>query len=192
MDKHERKQLSRWETKKAKDQLRFEEYLRQHSHEMAWRKIEHAVQNYTPPQGIVFSRARALASTFESRWDRIPLWWDIEGGFHMMYSRRIRLFVSDEEIAVEIAERKAEKQGRQTERVACALLRHKYRVNAIREELLVKTNRLRAIQNCRNGFKEELMMKVWHPSRVMKFIETYGEDAFDNLIGVNYKIKTDP
>jgi hypothetical protein len=57
-------------------------------------------------------------------------------------------------------------------------------VNAIREELIERTNRFRAIQTCRYGFKEELMMKAWHPDRVGKFLETYGWEAFDNLLGV--------
>ena len=32
--------------------------------------------------------------------------------------------------------------------------------------------------------KEELMMNVWHPQRVEKFLETYGWEAYDNLLGV--------
>jgi hypothetical protein len=34
------------------------------------------------------------------------------------------------------------------------------------------------------SIKEELMMKVWHPARVEKFLDTWGEDAFDNFAGV--------
>ena len=32
--------------------------------------------------------------------------------------------------------------------------------------------------------KEQLMMSVWHPQRVEKFLETYGWEAYDNLLGV--------
>ena len=31
--------------------------------------------------------------------------------------------------------------------------------------------------------KEDLMMSVWHPTRVEKFLDKWGEDAFDNFVG---------
>lgn len=181
MDKYQRKHLARWEQKKAKDQRKFEDYMRQHSQETVRRKIEYAVQTYTPPQDIVFSRARTLASYLKNL--QIPIWWDVEDGFHLIYSRRIQLFMTEMEIAAEIAERKVEKEKQQADRLAHTLLRHYHRVNTIREELTTKTNRLRAIQNCR-AIKEELMANVWHPRRVEKFLETYGWEAYDNLLGV--------
>lgn len=187
MDKHQRKALRKWETKKAKDQLKFEEYMKQHSREVAWAKVEQAIQDYEPPPDVVFSKALTLASKYKSYRYVTPLLAFDEDAilrYYMIVSSRVRLFMTELDILAEIAERKADKLSRKAESLAFNLLRHQRRVDMIRDEMLIKTTRLRAIQNCRNGFKEELMMKVWHPDRVEKFLETYGWEAFDNLLGV--------
>ena len=63
------------------------------------------------------------------------------------------------------------------------ILRNAHRLDSFREELAVATQRFRAIQNC-HLIKEELMMNVWHPRRVEHILETYGWEAYENLIGV--------
>jgi hypothetical protein len=197
MDKHQRKRLSRWEQKKGREQFKIEEYMKRHSYDQASADIERAVQRYDPPSHVVFSRARALASDvrfltfFGRRFEALerarlllPLWDEEWDEFQFIGNRRPRLYLTDSEIASEIAAGKASKEYREAVDLAFTLHRHRQRVDAIRDELTLKTTRLRAIQACRYGFKEELMMKVWHPDRVGKFLETYGWEAFDNLLGV--------
>jgi hypothetical protein len=41
---------------------------------------------------------------------------------------------------------------------------------------------LRAICKCKT-IKEELMAETWHPRRVERILETYGWDAYNNLLG---------
>lgn len=197
MDKHQRKRLSRWEQKKGREQFKIEEYLKRHSYDQASADIKRAIQRYDPPPQVVFSQARALASDvrfltfFGRRFEALerarlllPLWDDEWDEFQFIGDRRPRLYLTDSEIASEIAAGKASKEYRESSDLAFTLHRHRQRVDAIRDELTLKTTRLRAIQSCRYGFKEELMMKVWHPDRVGKFLETYGWEAFDNLLGV--------
>lgn len=90
--------------------------------------------------------------------------------------------MSDMEIAAEIAEQKSQKREAQALQLAWKLSRHQSRITPIREELLQKTARLRAIQNCLL-VKEELMMNVWHPRRMEHILETYGWEAYENLLG---------
>jgi len=202
MDKHQRKRLARWEQKKGKEQFKIEEYMKRHSYDQATANIKRAIQDYDPPPHAVFSQARLLASDsrfltfFGRRFEALerarlllPLWdEDEQGPYHLAigapHPRRYPSYLTDSEIASEIASGKASKEFREASDLAFTLHRHRQRVDAIRDELTVKTNRLRAIQTCRYGFKEELMMKVWHPDRVGKFLETYGWEAFDNLLGV--------
>ena len=202
MDKHQRKRLSRWEQKKGREQFKIEEYMKRHSYDQASADIKRAVQRYDPPSQVVFPQARALASDIRSLMFRegrrealeraallLPLWAeDEQGPYHLAIGaplpRRHPYYLTDSEIASEIAAGKASKEYREAVDLAFILHRHRERVDAIRDELTLKTTRLRAIQACRYGFKEELMMKVWHPDRVGKFLETYGWEAFDNLLGV--------
>ena len=202
MDKHQRKRLARWEQKKGKEQFKIEEYMKRHSYDQATANIKRAIQDYDPPPHAVFSQARLLASDvrfltfFGRRFEQFQwlnrLWEDERedewmGEFHFPGAplpRRHPYYLTDSEIASEIASGKASKEYREASDLAFTLHRHRQRVDTIRDELTVKTNRLRAIQTCRYGFKEELMMKVWHPDRVGKFLETYGWEAFDNLLGV--------
>ncbi len=189
MDKYQRRAIRKWEDKKAKSQHKFDEYTRLHSYQHTQAVIDRAVEAYTPPGDVTFAKARVLSSNpyfvEMSRDIVLPHDWN---RYHMRYmlmsSSRVRLFRTDMDIAAEIAEQKQEKDVGAVNRLARVLLCHQARVNAMRHELLVKTTRLRAIQNCRNGFKEELMMAVWHPRRVEKLIETYGWEAYDNLLGV--------
>ncbi len=46
----------------------------------------------------------------------------------------------------------------------------------------VAARRWRAIHNCR-AIKEDLMAAAWHPRRVEHILETYGWDAYNNLLG---------
>lgn len=197
MDKYQRKRLARWEQKKGKEQFKIEEYMKRHTYNQATADIKRAVQLYDPPPQAVFSQARALASDvrfltfFGRRFEALerarlllPLW---DEEFHFPGAplpRRHPYYLTDSEIASEIASGKASKDYREAADLAFILHRHRQRVDIIRDELTLKTTRLRAIQACRYGFKEELMMKVWHPDRVGTFLETYGWEAFDNLLGV--------
>jgi len=185
MDKYHRRALRKWEAKKAKDQLKLEEFTRLHSYQQAQATIDEAVEAYEPAPNAVFVQARALCSDpYISTWnvnELLPLHWD--GRWELMTSRRVRVFVSPLEIAAEIAERNHAKEQQYVWRLAHTLLCHRARANRIRDELLAKTTRFRAIYACRHGFKEELMMAVWHPRRVEKFLNTYGWEAYENLLG---------
>jgi hypothetical protein len=198
MDKHQRKRLSRWEQKKGREQFKVEEYMKRHTYDQASADIKRTIRDYDPPQQTVFPQARVLAldsrlSSLSRRFEQFQWlnrrWEDREEEveFHFPGAplpRRHPYYLTDSEIASEIAAGKASKDYRESLDLAFILHRHRQRVDAIRDELTLKTTRFRAIQACRYGFKEELMMKVWHPDRVGKFLETYGWEAFDNLLGV--------
>lgn len=189
MDKHDRKRLARWESKRGKEQLKFEEQLREHSYELALRRIKRVVDEWEPTHDLLFPRAMNLLSDpgFHTLLRRNPDFSDGEitefvRGYRWIGSRRHRFFVNEEEIASEIKEEKAWKKETRMFQLAVAMGRHQVRANAIREELLDKTTRLRAMQNC-YLIKEELMMNVWHPRRVEHILTTYGWEAYENLLG---------
>jgi hypothetical protein len=50
------------------------------------------------------------------------------------------------------------------------------------ERTAVFQSELRAICKCKT-IKEELMAETWHPRRVERILETYGWDAYNNLLG---------
>lgn len=56
------------------------------------------------------------------------------------------------------------------------------RTALFRKELEEVSGRWRAIHNCKH-IKEELMAAMWHPRRVEKLLDTYGWDAYNNLLG---------
>jgi hypothetical protein len=194
MDKHQRKQLARWEQKKAKDERKFQAKLIQHTRQNDWLKVETFIREYEPPMSVLFPLARKFAEEEEEipafmsertlflleLWDA-PMW-DVP----LMPGMRSRVpvYTQDINVSEEIAARKQRRDEIHAMLLAYTLRRHQTRVDAIREELLVKTTRIRAIQTCRHGFKEELMMAVWHPRRVERILETYGWEALDNLLGV--------
>ena len=189
MDKYQRRQIARWEQKKAKDQAKLKEQLRLQSYQRNQEIINQAVKAYEPPGDVMFTKARALCSdprylSLGAGHTILPLHWDVDNWYTILMSRRIRLFGSPLEVAAEIMEQKREKDQRYVWKMAHTLLCYRARVNLIRDELLVKTTRLRAIQACRYGFKEELMMAAWHPRRLERILETYGWEAYDNLLGV--------
>jgi hypothetical protein len=85
------------------------------------------------------------------------------------------------EIVAEIAEEKSWKLESQALQLVPTLVRHQSRIDTIREELLEKATRLRAVQNCLL-IKEELMMNVWHPRRVERILDMGGCELLDNLL----------
>lgn len=186
MDKHQRKQIAKWEAKKAKDQRKFDEYMREHSQQRAMEHVERVVREWEPCPNVVFAKARTLLKDIPRRYvmdiadERV---FEFLDRYRLVTSKRCRVFLTELDIAAEIAEEKCWKQEAQAHRVLHTLCRHSWRVNAIREELLDKTHRLRTIQNCLL-VKEELMMNVWHPRRMEQFLETYGWKAYENLLGV--------
>lgn len=183
MDKHQRRHIAKWEAKKAKDQRKFEEYMKRHAHEQALERIARAVAEWEPSPNDVFRKARELLSS----WPRLRLINDERYEFmwtwRLLISKRCRVFLTEIEIEAEIAEERSWKEEDIVYRLAASISRHQSRVNTIREELLQKTDRLRAVQTCWL-IKEELMMKVWHPRRVEHILETYGWEAYEKLLGV--------
>ena len=207
MDKHQRKQLSRWEMQKAKDMRKFQEYLAKskeerdaaiayHKFRRDWEYICRVARTYVPTHSEIFARAMTflaedpdmIARMSQSTWilrddddnavhdQRHYIIW------HVMRSP----FGDDEplDIPAEIAARREAKLYRRGLQFAADLYRHMARLDIVRQELLLRAQRNRAVQDCRLVWKEELMMKAWHPDRVGKFLETYGWEAFDNLLGV--------
>ena len=185
MNKHQRKQTARWEAKKAKDERKVEEHRRQHSYERTLEHIAQVVGEWEPCPSVVFAKARSLLKSMPGRYTVAINEEVVEflNRYRLVTSKRCRLFLSELEIAAEIAEEKTWKQEVQAYQLLHTLFRHEQRVNAIREELLEKTTRLRTIQTCWL-LKEELMMNVWHPRRVGYILETYGWEAYENLLGV--------
>lgn len=64
MDKHQRKQLARWESKKAKSQAKFEERVREYFEEPALVKIESFGDSYKPHPLRVLPGAIKQAETY--------------------------------------------------------------------------------------------------------------------------------
>ena len=188
MDKHQRRHIAKWEAKKAKDLQKVEEERRRTSYKRTLEHIEQVVREWEPSPNEVFAKARALLEDpmFLPLWDRflgIERMLIYQHHYRLICSNRIRLPITSLEVAAEIAEEKSWKLESQVRQLAQALVRHQSRLVPIREELLQQTTRLRAIQNCRL-IKEDLMMNVWHPRRVEHIVETYGWEAYENLLGV--------
>lgn len=190
MDKHERKRLARWEAKTGKEQCKLNEFLRQHSYGQVWRRIERTVREWEPEYNTLFAKAVKIIAkprvsalvmyNLDRTDDEIA---ELLMSRRTIESRRVRLYLTDEEIANELATEMSWKEQTRLFQLAFTLRRHQLRANTIRAELLVKTTRLRAIQNCKS-IKEELMMNVWHPRRVEHILTTYGWEAYENLLGM--------
>ena len=187
MDKHQRKQLSRWEHTKAKSIHKFEERMKDNESRREWHKVAIAIQSYTPSQAAVFTKALELLRdpVFHSvrhhyHW---PLFVHPGGPFFLLSSRNRWIAPPPPDIEEEVREGRDRKLMQSAVDLMPTLLRHMDRVDTIRGELLVRAHRSRAIQNCL-AIKEELMMAAWHPRRVGRILETYGWDALDNLLGV--------
>ena len=188
MDKHQRKHIAKWEAKKAKDARKVEEDIKRHSYERALEHIAQVVGEWEPCPKEVFTNARNFLKERLFQTARNTIIDDHRflffiNQYHLMYSKRWRFSMSDMEIAAEIAEQKSQKREAQALQLAWKLSRYQSRINAFREELLQKTARLRTIQDCLL-VKEELMMNVWHPRRMEHILETYGWEAYENLLGV--------
>jgi hypothetical protein len=192
MDKHQRKHLARWEQKKAKEERQFQERMLRVARHTEWVKLETTIREYDPPMSVVFPLARTLgnqevpAFMDECALIILEMWEAPRGGEPARpgFDFRDWLHLYSLPVSEQIAERQQRRDRVHAIYLASTLRRHQTRVNTLREELIERTNRFRAIQTCRHGFKEELMMKAWHPDRVGKFLETYGWEAFDNLLGV--------
>jgi hypothetical protein len=189
MDKHERRRLARWESKKGRDQLKCEELMRTYSHAYALHAIRRKVEEWEPPHDVLFRKAeefhmeprirRLVRSMVLLSDDEIS---DHVMGFRANNSRRGGWLRTNEDIHREVEIEKTWKQDVRAYQLAVCLQRHRSRTRAIYEELLVKTDRLRAIQACKL-LKEEIMMAAWHPRRVEHILTTYGWEAYENLLG---------
>jgi hypothetical protein len=210
MDKHQRKQLARWETKKAKDAQKFEEKMRQQFDDDARDTIEKFAKTYTPDptkvlDGMTKEGIKLLAELDEVRFyprstryflaemllfgERAVGWNPIMSS-HGYWSEYRRLYQYKDNVLQEridvpksiqaVREYKDTNVRMEHLRKFMSSLR---RLNDIRDELAVATHKFRTIQNCRI-IKEELMMNVWHPRRVEHILETYGWEVLDNLLGV--------
>jgi len=188
MEKHQRRHIAKWEAKKAKELAKAEEERKRTSYQRTLQHIDQVVREWEPSPNEVFAGAKALADMpmFQPLWGRFeggPRMFLYLDGYRLMCSKRIQLSMTSLEVAAEIAEGKSWKLESQVLELARTLARHHSRVCAIQEELLEKTARLRTIQNCLL-IKEELMMNVWHPRRMQHILETYGWEAYENLLGV--------
>lgn len=213
MDKHERKQLARWELNKAKRQGKFEEKVRDYFDVTARRTVETFAKTYQPsPSKIldgVVTEARKLLREL-----RIPRYTnessrvlmiatlitmdDLE--YEYLYAHLLTggswsgsnygwLYEYDETLLGKkldvpktleaIREHKDNQERIKHLRRFAQSLR---RLDTIRDEMAVVAHKFRTIHDCK-AIKEELMMKVWHPRRVEHILETYGWEAYENLLG---------
>jgi hypothetical protein len=189
MDKHQRKQLARWEGKKAKSEQQFQERMTQVLRHNAWVEVDRAIEAYDPPLAAIFPLARMYMPDMRGGFWELPIefwpwrfrypghWVDLDRQGRILYDKDVRV---EDEIKIG----KQRKNEATAYNLAETLRRHQRRLDIVREELMVQVHRFRAIQACRYGFKEELMQVAWHPSRVGRILETYGWEALDNLLGV--------
>jgi hypothetical protein len=187
MDKHQRKQLARWEQKKAKTEHAYIERMKEYESYREWDKVATAVEKYTPSPASVFTAA--LTFLKEPLFRTIPPNWywhfivDLHGPFLTVNSRGRFIAPPPPDPDVEVREGRERKDKRCALELIPTLVRHMDRVDAIREELLVRSRRNRAVQDCL-AIKEELMAAAWHPRRVGRVLDLYGWEALDNLLGV--------
>lgn len=210
MDKHQRKQLSRWEQKKAKDDRKFREYLakseEEREREVAERKrqrdwdfVSRVVRAYVPTHSEIFARALRFLKEEPDMIARLSQSiWSLRDDNDEVRDYRHRILMrvmmwgpfgdftdyGPVDIPEEIVAGRKEKLSSRGMQFATTLYRHMARLDIVRDELRLRAQRNRAVQDCRLVWKEEFMMKAWHPDRVGKFLETYGWEAFDNLLGV--------
>ena len=190
MDKHQRKQLARWEGKKAKEERQFQERMLRVARHNEWVRLKTIIREYDPPMSIVFPLARNLgdqdvpAFMDEHGLSILEMWEAPRGAQLVLPGFIYRNWGGGLDVSEEIADRQQRRDRVHAIYLASILRRHQTRVDTIREELIERTNRFRAIQAGRYGFKEELMQVAWHPSRVGRILETYGWEALDNLLGV--------
>ena len=193
MEKQQRKQQAtkaKWEAKKAKEEEKLEQERRRTSYLQTMKRIDQIVREWEPSPNEVFAKARSLVLTpsFRPQWyrfaddDRVI---SFMHNYRPMFAKRIHLFssITSLEAAAEIAEEKSWKLESRALQLVSTIARHQSRLDTLRKELLVKTTRLRVIQNCLL-IKEELMTNVWHPRRVSHILETYGWEVYENLLGV--------
>ena len=236
MDKHQRKQLARWEAKKTKTQEKTDRLIRKHFQEDAYDQVEAFAQSYKPDykvlDGVIGNAVRMMIANepplnavdlmspffarhtiLEQMWMRDLYLWYSEVDY-MYSSNRVmessRLFLSrrpiprhfrtsaygwfyqykedslDMCIDVPKTIQVLREHADNTIRSECLreVRRSVRRLNVFRKEMLETAQKFRAIHNCRLVFKEELMMNVWHPRRVEHILETYGWDAYENLLGL--------
>lgn len=211
MDNHQRKQLARWETKKAKGHVKFEEKVRGSFHDPARDKVEAFAKSYTPPPWVLCGLIKEANDELEDL--RYPLrprvryvrddsvYWR---SYHIVASGKVsRLLrfgpekVANSEPWLVYDERSLERRldVRKTRSAIRAhkntevwnecldgIVRSALRLNRFRDELQQVYPRWRAVLNCK-AIKEDLMMNVWHPRRVEHILTTYGWEAYENLLG---------
>jgi hypothetical protein len=187
MDKHQRKQLARWEQKKAKTEHAYIERMKEYESRREWSKIAVTVHSYTPSPASVFTAA--LTFLKEPQFRSIPPEWywhfivNLHGPFFTLNSRGRFILPPPPDPDAEIREGCEQKDKRCALELMPTLIRHMDRVDAIRDELGVKAQRNRVVQDCL-AIKEELMAAAWHPRRVGRVLDLYGWEALDNLLGV--------
>lgn len=107
------------------------------------------------------------------RWVRpmrhqIPYVWDAAGN-HIRVKESLKEL--KHQIDIELVREQGPSFFRTTERTAL-----------FRAELEIAARRSRCVQNCK-VIKEELMAAAWHPRRVEHILDTYGWEAYENLLG---------
>ena len=188
MDKHQRKQMARWEQTKAKSERKFFERMKEEDSRREWRKVAVAVESYTPHPARVFAKAVELLNDYpllRENWHHNLMYWPLyfDAPYFIIAGNRWAA-PPPPDFEKEVRKGRERKETQMTRELLPTLIRHMDRVDTIREELVLRAQRNRVIQDCRMGYKEELMMNVWHPRRVERILTLYGWEALDNLLGV--------
>lgn len=217
MDKYQRKQISRWETKKAKSQAKFEERLRAQYNVNAYRDIEAFAKSYEPHPALALQgaikEAEQLLTELRARppphgmmsyrvsaaewiliddndfleWFPISYAPRIVGWWPSPYMRLYKYEAHSLEQRIDVVETMnaiCEHKDRKLRKECLrGIVRSARRLDMIRDELTIVSQKFRAIQNCRT-IKEELMMNVWHPRRIERLLDIGGEKLLDNFAGV--------
>lgn len=218
MDKHQRKQLAKWEAKKAKGQDKFMEKVRESFRDPALDKVEAFARSYTPPTWVLCGIIGQVKEFLEEvrtpspsdYWVSFANWTlmddDFRSRMYTIESSRVarfrgveyipyhsdyeRFFIYDEhslerriDIAKTINAIREHKKRTAKKDYAQGIMRSARRLDIFGAEFLSVYPRWRAVLNCK-AVKEELMAAAWHPRRVDHILETYGWEAYDNLLGV--------
>lgn len=192
MDKYTRKQIERWENKKEKLRMRDQQNIFKNGFFGDYAEVLRQVNAYNPVvSGVITEvhRNRMLEVQYIRAGfaidDRVTDTLSI--GMIPFNNGLLKIDYTKLDYRIDVpGSVQALKQAKYTQRLyrECVILvRYLVRMEKIKDELLKTASKFATIRNCKT-IKEDLMKTVWHPRRLETFVEKYGWEAFDNLLGV--------
>lgn len=175
MDKHARKRTAKWEMKKAKECKKLEEAIQKQIKEDAYEQVRKFAETYEADPGDAINTVlRQYAEWGQLFIPPVP---PFIMPLRINWIRYV-IFKEDSlqhmiDVPASIERIRSVADNMMTAHYVDEMDRHFERNFKIQDELLETVRGLETVRKCR-AIKEELMMRVWHPSRVERLLETYG------------------